>query len=230
MTYSRRLDQREKPDNQRGNVTMLFTATIYQSWGSSSNRDNWVNTMEYETDTPLEDAGHVQFANLIAATIRPILLTPVLISRITIRTYSPEVAPNNINNLRTIPINLTGARNPPAADPFDLNFALVVNRGVKLGRAGRLLLRGCLNETDVTFGSGGATMLTGDYRGAHAFVNTNWITQFTSIPEFVPVMARTMGAGTPGAAIAISEINSFSLNGVSIVKRNHKWFNRKKAA
>lgn len=118
----------------------------------------WVNTYEVQaTVDGLSTTALRQAASTIIAAERDFHNSWVNFTRYVISTYVPDGQPYNPLTFITEPVALTGNRGS-VADSLSLTDCVFVRFGAPTGRPGKRFYRGCLQETDVSFGVDGHTL------------------------------------------------------------------------
>lgn len=210
---------------------MNYSLKSYASLNGGSARDQFSNTLEVATEAALSSAEMAGFAAAFASCLASVMLNTVTINRIVVSTYDQETPEDAINNFRSFAMNVVGGNAPADASTtmYDVNHALVIARNPAMGRAGAILVRGCLTEADVQIGSSGEAMLSPSGRTRFDHVPATFGNGL-SLPGFVPSLMRTVKDDVVDgqATLHVSPIVSYGVTGVRLNKRNHRFFNRKK--
>lgn len=206
-----------------------FTIRVFKAFRSRAIERAWSNSYEIVTGES-GPADLTDIAGSIVTAERAIHLTDVEFLQYTISTWAPDSHPYNPASFLTVGLSVTGNRGnvpPPNTNALDYNVCFVVKRNAATGRTGRLFYRGCLLETDVEMGGDGRfTMSTGSgllQGGA----------QFTPYLAALSSYLGVTGAGPGLALIGVSGatthrrfIGSLSSGGVTVNKKNHRYFDR----
>lgn len=208
-----------------------YRIDVHKNWNSRNMQGAWSNSYEIESNegTPrdLLDA-----AEAIVAAERLIHLAPVQFLQVRVSTWEEDSGNGyDPTSFVTTPLAGTGAKSGAGLDAMDLNVCYVVKRVPALGRSGRLFYRGVLTEGDVTATNSGSFVLVpqGDLNdGGQVF--TAFRTAFAEFlidSEEDPAQVNVLSM--------ISELNGeivrrgvldLVVGGVSINKRNHRYFDR----
>lgn len=208
----------------------VYRIDTFKAWANREIERAWSNSYEIvsEDDSP---ADLVQVANDFVAAERLLHLPQVEFLQVRVSTYEAE--PTGLydpNSFVTIPLTGVGARsNTGNTDPLDYNCCFVVQRVPSTGRAGRLFYRGCLAEGDVT------AVLDGTFR----LIPTSPILAAAVFPAYQALLDVYVGntitqanaislamASTIGGALNVRLVQDLRQGGVSINKRNHRYFDR----
>jgi len=150
----------------------VLTARVYKQFGGYA----WANNYEIQATQDITNPA-TSLENLAIRLQQlevNLYYTYVIIDRITISTYVPDSQPYNPNTLATFPFSVPGTRTL-SSDATPLEICLFVRRNTVFGRDGRLLYRGCLNESEVgTLGL--RPVLTSSAVSFYQSIITNWST------------------------------------------------------
>lgn len=190
----------------------------------------WSNVYEcYHPDT-LNDVD--QALVLLEAFVdaeRPLHLTTVEFTRASFSTWAAE--PPETYDPESFIIKEFGAgeklgTRASASDPVGRNVVLSVKKQVQFGRSGRLYLRGCLTENDVTTGNSLDSQLTS---AAKTALDTALATMRTAMTTAIQAW------GSSGAFLSLIHVQAnnsilyrpvtaLEARGVSVRKANHKYY------
>jgi hypothetical protein len=203
----------------------MFVIRIFKSWGARDESRRWVNNYEIEagaaTLTSLDTV-----ANALASAEKLIHMGNVNFLSATISTWEPDSQPYNPLSFRTIELSGIGTKNVAGVTTLSSNVCFVVKYQATTGRNGRRFYRGCLTEADVESGGDGSFTLTaaGPLLDAGA--------DFTA---FKTAMAPYLSGGANATKIVLAgasgigvqrEVSALKSGGVSINRRNHRYFDR----
>lgn len=233
-------------------MPQTYNVKIFKSWGGRNADASWVNNYQYVTDVPLTDSKWIDLINSVSAAEQQLHLTEVNYIHATVSTYNQEPE-YNYANLRTFTLAGTGAKSavslaggtwPEGTSPAaDLNYALQMNKNVTLGRTGKMFYRGCLVWPNIIIdGKGKPTLST---LGANRFgpgdiMNLNqgfmaqaadfqWVMMPDPDKAIVGEPTGENPDGTSDDTIDVRLVNGLSLGGVVMLKRDHKFFDKKSA-
>jgi hypothetical protein len=197
---------------------------IFRLWKHHNNNPavKWVNTYEarFTALGSSEDLDSLLFG--LAAFEATLLYTTATIEYGTISTWEEDGHPYNPDAFRTTTLNLGGERDPGSAYVEDLRVVVYVRRDVSSGRIGKLELRNSVASTEVGTPAGSFALLEpGDMQ---TLINSG-ISAGGLDTNFAGGSAQPHLAMI-GAEQVTRFITGFSVGGVSIVKLNHKYFDR----
>lgn len=207
-----------------------YVIRIFKSWGGRDSGLKWVNN--YEVFSAAASPADLRtMANAISDAERPFHLTNVDFLGYTVSTWQAEGPGYNPESFVSVPLSGNGSRVMTTGAALDINVAWHVSFKTALGRAGRRFYRGVLMEADVEttgnlswrlvpgvgLASGGALISAfqtalGPYFSGGA--NVNKLAIVTNSPTNDPAPAF------------VREVIGIDTAGVSINKRNHKYFDR----
>lgn len=200
-----------------------FVFTVYKELVADVSKE-WVNNYESMSIAAGELSDLIRAGRALAEFEKRIHGAGVRLQKWSVRTGARDSTPYDPSTFYEEPINETGSSGHDVGNPVDLSVALWADRAVVTGRAGRLLVRGVLFETDIQADAGKYTLSPGAVTAFNtAFANgMTWIAPFLS-GGTDPVL-RLIMIGPNGEHPR--PIISFTVNGVSIVKKFHAFFNR----
>lgn len=184
----------------------------------------WVNTYESISIASGELSDLIRLGRALIEWEERIHGAGVRLVKWSVRTGARDSQPYDPNTFYEEPINLTGGSGHDVGNPVDLSVALWADRAVVTGRAGRLFIRGVLFETDIQADAGRFT-LSPVARAAFNTAFTNglgWIAPFLSGGNDATLRLIMIG---PNGQFP-RPVLQFSVNGVSIVKKFHSYFDR----
>lgn len=185
----------------------------------------WVNSydLRFNAQRSFQDTlAHIfDFVNFE----RKIHLSSVTIDRAILSTFAADSTPYNANEFLSVPITLACQRIPPG-DPLPLEIVVLVRKAVATGRAGKLLYRGCLGESEVSAPSGTIQFSS----GAFASVFTNALADVSKYlaadpPYFVELIMG--GTNAVGPVQVIRTVAALQLVSPRIRSRSTRWYNRR---
>lgn len=206
-----------------------FQIKIYKAFGGRTSNLQWSNSYFWDADGTVEESYWTDVVDALGVYEASFHSPQVNFMRAVVSTFTEEQVYNPLN-LRVFELNAVGARNVPAGEQLlDLNLALKMKKLVGFGRAGTAFYRGCLNTGDVEVGAGGVAVLT---QGGVDSLNISHMQVWTS--KIVPAMTLSGGnlvmnpgklldAGQPAA---VRLIHGFRASGVSVNRRDHKYFDK----
>jgi len=206
-----------------------FIIRVFKGWNTTLIERAWSNSYEImsaETDpTVLFSA-----AEAIVDAEKQIHLNNVNFLQYTISTWEPDSHPYDPLTFTTVPLVDIGLRGGGAGitTGLDYNICLVVKRGAHTGRVGRLFYRGCLLETDVRMGGDGRFIIDPADTSAFAAAFANYQTEMAPVMPILPGNQLALIGevkGLPGT-ITRRPVTVLTLGGVTINKRNHKYFDK----
>lgn len=205
----------------------LYTIRIFKSWGGRYPDRRWVNN--YEVDSSVTGvAGLSAAAGAIAAAEKIIHLDLVNFLSATVSTWEPDGVPYNPDSFTTLELSGTGSRATASQQSIDSNVALKVNFQPTTGRSGRRFYRGCLIETDVV----GLGDLSFTFEAASPVADSG-----SAMASFKTAMAPYLAGGADptkivlaysgaGSGSVVRGVASLKAAGISINRRNHRYFDR----
>lgn len=210
---------------------MVYDLKIYKSWAVRNIKAAWVNTYQINLNgEDIEATDWVNKINSICTAEKNIHLNQVQFLHATLSSKRDEVV-YDPKMLRTFDLQGNGL-GPIAEDdtPLDLNIAMAVRKNVGYGRSGVNYYRGALCASDVIINERGESQIapTSKFMGAPSWANIN--TLMMAYPDYELVMAGKMHDDPEVEGTFITRtVTSFSLKGVVLLKRDHRYFDRKDA-
>jgi hypothetical protein len=206
---------------------MVWTLKIFKSYGGRVANSMWLNAYHIfsaSAATGIEDPAWLAVVNQFVQNERTIHLEGVNFMRATLSTarkenfYDPKT-------LRVFELNSLGGRGGQV--PMMLDLALKVKKNVAFGRSGTSFYRGCVFPTEVTIAAGGAPVLTSPIDANLTAAVNAWPAAYAD--ELAALSANLVmldGGGTieGGVETETRTVQSFSVSGLSINKRNHRYF------
>lgn len=116
--------------------------------------DDWTMTIEYETPYEVDSAGAESIALDGAAGLATNLFNNAKVDRCVISTWEPDSDPYDPAALRTVPIGIFGERAFALTDPVADNIVHFMRKNVGSGRAGKIQLRGCILNNQISSAGG----------------------------------------------------------------------------
>jgi hypothetical protein len=133
---------------------ILLRARVYKKWVTNNDRV-WSNTYEFEAQGAADINQLTAFAGALANAEASFHYNQVEFDRVVVSTIVEEA--NNLGEeFLTLPLsNLVGQKSPTSTGVLDLRNVLQVNFSTGLGRSGRRLYRGAIQESDVAAANSG---------------------------------------------------------------------------
>jgi len=210
----------------------IYTVRIFKSWGVRDPERRWVNSYELESD--LASPGLlVDTMQAIVEAEQQIHLHKVQFLSATISTWVEDSHPYDPAAFNTYELTTVGARDLPdahALEALDTNVCYLIKRQCASGRSGKLFYRGCLLELDVEMGGDGRFQISTG--AAIAQDGTAFTAYHTSM---APLLNSGDGESTlelissPGGILSVRPVTDLLVSGVTVNRRNHRWFNRTSA-
>ncbi len=211
----------------------VFRVTSRKSLSNNPNA-TWVNTYEIAANsTGLPEGTFTGIGDLQNAALaiqeweRSLHLTDVLFDRLTISTWLSDSVPYNGDEFAVVTNVVSGTR-LASGDPLGLENCLFIERQPLAGRTGKIYLRRCLGEGDIT-APAGRTSLNNPLREAlnESFVDpggpANLIDQLAAAADALLVMAAINSSSVP----VIRRVFAISASDrVTQKKTDNRWFNR----
>lgn len=206
-----------------------FVVKIYKAFGGRTSTQQWSNTYHWEADGTVDQTFWENVVNALAEFEQSFHSPQVFFMRAVVSTHEKEATYNPIQ-LRVFELNLQGGRAVPAGEKLlDLNLALKMKKLVGFGRAGTGFYRGVLNTGDIEVGAGGTAVLT---QGGVDSINIAQMQKYgnaiaqaetASGGQLVMNPGKLLDAGAPAA---VRVINGFRASGVSVNRRDHRYFDK----
>jgi hypothetical protein len=209
----------------------LFTLRIEKSLVANPAL-TWFNTYEFE----FNPVGSMQPTEELMAVCERLLdfekqihHQGVSFVQYTVSTWNEEVVSYDPASFVTVPLpsNTVGMRDYGFSDALPLNIALYVRRQVPSGRQGKLFYRGVLAENDVAAQAGVLRLTNPDAMGV---LVDNAISGAQVDGLFYPAgegANLVMVGKTTGGMTHQRYIQNLVPAGVTIVSRDHRWYNVK---
>jgi len=198
----------------------VYRVTKYLSTNPSN---KWVNSYEAVavaggTETELLDLG-----TTLVLFETEIHHTAVVFDRLLISTWEPDSVPYNPSTFISSPLTAVGLRSVPATDYSPLGMCLDVRRETASGRFGHIFYRGVLFESDTSAVSGKAVL--SDRPAMQTLVDDGL--SDSGLEIFVGGGSTTLKICMKGGVEDEPRlVTQFRVGQVSLVKEDHKWFNR----
>lgn len=168
--------------------------------------EQWTCNLEFSYDGAL-DSGIVEDLSVaMASGLAGMLLTNVIIDRIVASTWVSDSAPYNPENVRVFPIGINGEREFLLTDPVDDDLVLFIRKAVSFGRAGKILLRGCLVTADLLVSAGSWLLDTGAIDDLTDAVSTLYDTLKTVAADLALVGSPLLSITYPATAEGVKQI------------------------
>jgi len=201
-----------------------FTFTIYKHLSAEPSR-KWVNSYEAVSISSGALVDLVTLGRALKNFEEACHPASVYFEKWEVRTGARDGRPYNPNTFYEEPIGDFGQNGVTMTNPVDLNLCVWLNRSVVTGRAGKVFFRGCLQETDIEAPGGSWSFDVGSYNEWEtriATANGDWLTSYLSGGDSMILKLVIIG---PNGEFP-RPILSFSLNGVTLVKKLRAFFNR----
>jgi hypothetical protein len=199
---------------------------IHKSWAARNPDETWVNN--YIVNSPqadVTDAGTQNIVDQFVAMEAEFHLAPVQFLHATFSSLRAEDA-YDPKMLRVFEIQGTGHRGIVVDDmALDLNIALKAKKVVAYGRAGTMFYRGCLTASDVVLTSAGKSELKPDSPVMNIGTWTNARGHVSNLAGVQWIMdVPQLHLANPQGNIEDRVVQNLLPSGISINKRNHKYF------
>ncbi len=211
----------------------VFRVTIRKALQSNPSA-TWVNTYEIAANSaglPEGTFANAEEVRLAALTIyeweRNLHLVDVLFTRVTVSTWVDDSTPYNGDEFSALPVTASGLRVAPAP-PLGLESCLFIERQPLAGRTGKIYLRRCLREDDVS-APAGKTNLESTYRTA---LNDNFAANEGNLNliQLLSVEANALmvmaSRNSSGDAVVRRVFGISASDRVVNKKTDNRWFNR----
>jgi hypothetical protein len=209
-----------------------FVIRIFKAFGGRTSSQQWSNTYHWTADGTVEAEYWQQVVEALAQLEQSIHAPQVNFMRGVVSTHEQEPEYNPLQ-LRVFEMSAVGNRTPPAGEKLlDLNLALKVKKVVRFGRAGTAFYRGVLHTGDVEVGAGGnAVLVAGAVEALNtpmhmAFVNAVTQAETASGGQLIMNPGKLLDGGQ---AAAIRAIDGLRPSGVSVNRRDHRYFDTKES-
>lgn len=202
-----------------------FDLRIFKSWQARNLAAAWVNTYVFNWDnTDVTDPSVATLINGICAMEREFHLAPVQYLHATFSTTKDEPV-YDPKTLRVFELDGTGNRVIPVDDSAaDLNLCLKMKKNVMYGRSGTMFYRGALLSSDIAINSRGEAELAPNAAVSNPGTISNAFGNSKVVPAMQWIMAPDAANNPDGQALTARNVVGISPSGVSINKRNHKYF------
>lgn len=206
---------------------MFYDLRIYKSWKGRNLAAAWVNTYILSTEVEIGDTANVDaIINAFMAMEHELHLSDVNFLHATFSTVRNEPV-YDPKTLYVAAVTGTGNRGYLENEaPLDLNIALKVKKECAFGRSGTAFYRGALTNFDVITNSRGESELditrsplNNPALWSNAFGHVNNLESATWVMK-VPAMDDPNSTAPVEARI----VKGIGLGGISVNKRNHKYF------
>lgn len=213
-------------------MAALYTVKIFKSWGARDPEKRWVNNYEIQSDG--EDAASLQdTVDTIVDAERVIHSTNVQFLSALVSTIQEDSDPYNGNEFASYELAGTGSQTSAGAEAntfMDTRVCYVVKFVPRMGFQGRRFYRGCVAERDVYLAGDGKVALdpsSGLYSGQALF------TAFQTALE--PIVGPASGGDRmvlvkmpkEGDLVgATNFVERVAFGGITVVSRNHRYFDR----
>ncbi len=207
----------------------IWSLKFYKAWGGRMAEKLWCNTYHVATEAEITDAAWLPLINAIGAEEKKFHLQSVNLMRAVMSTFDgePTYSPRN---LRVLELTGIGDRFVPAGETaMPLDLALKVKKNMAFGRAGTMFYRGVIHSGDVLVGAGGDPAVSSAME-PQLYQNVNLLPERIS-EELAALQADLIvppKVGSQGlqADVMVRIINSFSISGISVNRRNHRYFDK----
>jgi hypothetical protein len=207
-----------------------YRIDTFKAWGSRDIERAWSNSYEF-VSSQTSPSALIGLGNQLIVAEKKMHLPNVEFLQFRIATHAIEPSPfYDPSAFTTIPVEGIGSRAVTGTDPLDYNVCFVVQRVPASGRAGRLFMRGCLVELDVNSNADGmfrlqttSTLATGGTVFEGFKTDLAGFISVSGAPVADPGLAMV---GTYGSTTIARYVTALRNGGVSINKRNHRYFDR----
>lgn len=182
----------------------------------------WYNTYEARAVNVMSSEDLESLAAGLATFEATLLLTPFQILDVKVSTWAADATPYNPMSFTTYIQNMPGERGLGLFSAMDLRVTLRLVRTIETGRQGKIFLRGCLRSDDVE-----------SPFGEFALANPSGINSELDDALTAGALASNFegASGNPTLAIIGATgltrfVQGIEIGGISIVKLNHKYFDR----
>lgn len=168
--------------------------------------EQWTTTLEFDHEGTLDSGLVYDTALNFANGLSGLLLSNVIIDRVTASTWVPDSEPYDPANVRTIPIGINGEREFLLTDPVDDDLVLFIRKTVDTGRTGKVLLRGCMVTADLAVYSGSWILKSGPIADFTEAID-NWATlMIDSALACALVGSPLLGITYPAVAEGVKQV------------------------
>lgn len=209
----------------------MYDIRVYKSWNARNLKAAWVNNYHVNFEGEITDETLEEKLTAIIDAEKAIHLQPVQFLHATISTTRDEPV-YDPKSLKVFEIQGNGGRNIVAPDQaLDLNIALKVKKQVAFGRSGTMFYRGALLNSDVIVNDRGEGQLKNEEGATNPVLWANFNNTIKGgVGTIELVMADKRFNAPDVGALEVRVVQSFAPSGVSIVKRDHRYYDVKSAA
>lgn len=207
-----------------------YIIRIFKSWGVADPERRWVNSYEITSGELTSPEAHLPTLAALVLAEQAIHLHKVHFLSATVSTWLPDSHPYDPTAFVTAELAVQGLRDVPdthALEALDSNVALLVKRVCTTGRSGKLFYRGCLLELDVEMGGDGRFRISTGAAiandGAAMLAYKSAMEPFLGAAEGETALALI---SQPGGVTSIRPVADLVASGVTINRRNHRYFDR----
>lgn len=207
----------------------VFRIDVFKGWRNRDMEQAWSNSYEINsTDTVVSSLSDTALA--IVAAERLLHVTFVEFLQVRISTWAEEAGGvYDPASFTTIPLTGTGSRDNGGGDVMDYNVTFTVKRVPGSGRAGRLFYRGVLLESEVSANGSGRFQITPTSNLLDG--GTTWEAYRTAMNEIISeedpgVSGQLVMQSLIGTTPTTRPVLDLVPGGVSINKKNHRYFDR----
>lgn len=202
-----------------------FIFRVFESV-SQNMQDHWSTTFEAVAESPGGLADLQTLGTKLVGLVQGMTGSFVSLPQYSISTWEPDAQPYNPETFYVAPAGaLVGSRTMTA--PLGLDVCLLIKRKTYVGRSGRIFLRGALDEADVE-------------RQGTRFVLTDQSTMQDNLDAIVDalnladyftggigiLLLSTIGISLGALTPHTMGVTGLEVNGVSINKMNHRWYDQ----
>lgn len=184
----------------------------------------WVNSYEYVAAEDAEYGDTIGLVNQLIAMEQAIHQVDVVFGKYVISTWVEDGAPYNPSSFVSVTlVGLVGLNTNGA--PMSLHNCLKVKRAVGMGREGTILYRRVLGEGDVSSVAGDLVVSPAALATYTALIEDS-TTSMAMEPYFTGLSSAVGYLAMIGDVDEVRPITSLAAAGGSVVKYNHRYFNR----
>lgn len=209
----------------------VYDVKIYKSFGVRNLKAAWANTYQMNAIEDITDNSIQDMINALVGMEQTYHTQPVqfLHAVCSTKMNEPQYTPESLKVFE-----LQGTGNvvvPEGEQVLDLNISLKMKKGVAFGRSGTMFYRGCLRTIDVSVNDRGESQLRGD---SLIMTPGTWANAFNLVNNLAQptrwIMAGDVIDVNQDITTQVRNVLSFVPSGVSINKRDHRYFDRAAAA
>lgn len=215
-------------------MSQIIRVKSFKAWGGRTKDQQWVNTYDVavmDGDLVLADPAWPLFAAALVNRELSFHLPMVNSMRVVLSTLDAE-AEYSHRNLRVIETTGVGMRSVPSGEqPLPLDIALKCKKNAALGRNGTTFYRGALHTGDITVAAGGNPTLNDPIAAELINGIGLMITQ-----DLLPTLETLQGEfimpnpeDGVGGAETVRVYTQILPSGVSVNRRDHRYFDRQDA-